>query len=339
MRTCRGRWLTAGIFCGRSLRLYLERGIQRMFATLLVLLAAAVLYLWIKIRIIYRTIEELSAQIQERLETDTNVGIDISSGDRKLRAFVSVLDRQLTELRKKQIQYTRGDQELKMAVTNVSHDLRTPLTAIYGYLDLVRQEPMSAAAAEYLGVIKNRADALKALSEELFRYSVILSVDAYQEREDVCLQSVLEESIAAYYAAIVKAGISPEIHMAGKAVVRRLNRQALARIFSNIINNAIKYSGGDFYVDLDQDGGIHFSNYAPKMDPVIVGHLFDRFYTVTTGSHSTGLGLSIARALTEELEGRIEAEYRKERLYIHVCFPADSRKPNEKGKETDDGKG
>ena len=95
----------------------------------------------------------------------------------------------------------------------------------------------------------------------------------------------------------------------------------------------------NFYVDLDQDGGIHFSNYAPKMDPVIVGHLFDRFYTVTTGSHSTGLGLSIARALTEELEGRIEAEYRKERLYIHVCFPADSRKPNEKGKETDDGKG
>ena len=116
-------------------------------------------------------------------------------------------------------------------------------------------------------------------------------------------------------------GIAPEIFLPEGAVVRALDSSAVSRIFGNIISNALKYSDGDFSVALDRDGTAIFSNAAHALDPVVTAQLFDRFYTVETGRGSTGLGLSIARLLTERMGGTIQAEYREGRLLIAVRFP------------------
>ncbi len=107
-------------------------------------------------------------------------------------------------------------------------------------------------------------------------------------------------------------------------MVRNLNRAALSRILGNLLTNALKYSGGDLDVTLDGDGTITLSNAAPGLDEVQVGRLFDRFYTVETGRHSTGLGLSIARALTERMGGTIAARYEDGRLRVELRFPEDA---------------
>lgn len=292
-----------------------------MFLILSILLAAAVTGLLFKIQILHQAVDEIRIQFAERMETDTNVGIDTVCSDKKIKQLAADLDRQLKLLRQKQIQYTRGDQELKTAVTNISHDLRTPLTAIYGYLRLLEKEEMSETAAQYFAIIQNRVDALKTLAEELFRYSVILSVDSYGEKEELSVNAVLEESIAGYYGAIIEAGIKPQISICEQTVKRKMNRQALARIFSNIIGNALKYSDGDLQVSLDAEGRICFSNRAENLDSIRAGYLFDRFYTVESGRGSTGLGLSIARTLTEEMNGTITAEYEEHTLYIYLSFP------------------
>ncbi len=190
-----------------------------------------------------------------------------------------------------------------------------------GYLSLLKEENLTDAGAQYLGILENRVEALKELSEELFRYSVILSLDSYGEKEELSLAAVLEECIAGYYGAILKAGMRPEIRLTKNAVKRHLNRQAVSRIFSNIISNALKYSSGDLQISLDDGGTACFSNHAADMDTVQVGHLFDRFYTVESARSSTGLGLSIARMLTEEMNGKIRAEYREGVLYFYVWFP------------------
>ena len=96
---------------------------------------------------------------------------------------------------------------------------------------------------------------------------------------------------------------------------------AVSRIFGNIVSNALKYSDGDFFAALDERGTAVFSNSARALDQVSADRLFDRFYTVETGRGSTGLGLSIARLLTERMGGTIQAEYLEERLYITVAFP------------------
>lgn len=119
--------------------------------------------------------------------------------------------------------------------------------------------------------------ALKELTEELFRYSIIFSVDSYDKKEALSLNSALESCIAAYYGALKQAGIEPEISMSHTAVICKLNAQALSRILSNIVSNVIKYSDGDLQIRLTEDGTLQFCNHADNLDQVQVGHLFDRF--------------------------------------------------------------
>ena len=134
--------------------------------------------------------------------------------------------------------------------------------------------------------------------------------------EDVSLNAALEEALAAYYGALTQAGIEPEVTMPEAPVVRHVDRRALGRVLSNILSNAIKYSAGDLSVELTADGVVRFSNAAPGLDGVQVGRLFDRFYTVESGSNATGLGLAIARTLVRDMGGALDAEYQDGRLVI-----------------------
>ena len=191
-----------------------------------------------------------------------------------MRHLAASINQQLCLLRKQCLRYLNGDRELKEAVTNISHDLRTPLTAICGYMDL----------------------------------------------ENVHINAVLEESIAGFYGALTRQGIRPIIHITEKRIEHQLNKAALARIFSNILNNALKYSDGDLAITMEDDGEIIFSNAASGLNEVQVGKLFDRFYSVENARNSTGLGLSIAKFLTEQMNGSIRAEYDRPRFSIYVKF-------------------
>lgn len=281
-----------------------------------------VVILLIKIALLHKAIDEVRTEMNAKLEIDTNTLISVSGGDRHIRRLAADLNGQLRLLRKERRRFQNGDLELKEAVTNVSHDLRTPLTAICGYLDLLEKEDKSEAAERYLSVIRNRAEALKQLTEELFCYSVITSPSSSIKSDEVDLNSVLEESISAYYAALKGCGIVPEISIPEQRIIRRLDRNALSRVFGNIISNAVKYSDGDLKIVLSETGEIVFSNAAVQLDEVQVGKLFDRFYTVEAARKSTGIGLSIAKAFVERMNGIITANYNDGRLSIHILFPS-----------------
>ena len=272
-----------------------------------------------KIFFMHRAAKEMVRELSAILNEDTNVLISISCRDRHMRRLASSLNGELKKLRADRHRFQQGDTELKNAVTNISHDLRTPLTAISGYLELLDGEEKSETVTHYTDIIRNRTEMLKKLTEELFRYSVITS-EEYDDEEAVSVNMVLEESILGYYAALRESDITPVVHMPQQKVIRTVNRAALARIFSNLINNAMKYSDGDLDIRLTEKGEIIFSNAAAGLDEVQVNRLFDRFYTVETGRRSTGLGLSIAKLLTERMGGRISAEYRNSRLYITVVL-------------------
>jgi hypothetical protein len=280
-------------------------------------LIAAVLA--VKIYLLRRDMDALSEELGEQLSTDTNTLLSVSSGDRHFRKLVADLNRELGLLRQQRQRYLSGDRELKEAVTNISHDLRTPLTAICGYLELLEREEKSQAVERYIEIIGERVQVLKQLTEELFRYSVIMTTQPH-EKEQVVINTVLEESVAAFYAALKEKNITPEIHMPEKPVSRYLDRSALSRVFSNLLNNAIKYSDGDLEITLTESGEIRFSNRANRLNEVQVGKLFDRFYTVEAARKSTGLGLAIARTLVEQMGGTISAAYEDGRLSIWIVL-------------------
>ncbi len=284
-------------------------------------LALIVIVLTIKIKIMQKSMKEICDCLTEHLSSDTNQLITVSSSDKYVCVLASRIAEELRILRRQRQQYINGDRELKEAITNISHDLRTPLTAICGYLDLLEKEQKSEKAAKYLARITERTEALKALTEELFRYSVISSVSELNY-EELDVRSVLEESLLSFLGAFEQKGISPSIEIPKIKVMRNLDKSALSRIFGNIISNAVKYSDGDFFVSLYENGEIVFSNTASELSSVEVGKLFDRFYTVDSARKSTGLGLSIAKLLTERMGGGIRAEYKNQMLFISVNFGA-----------------
>lgn len=280
-----------------------------------------IVILVVKIILMKRDINAIAADFNGKLNSDTNTLVTISGSDKSVRRLAADINKSLKELRRQKLKFERGDTELKNAVTGISHDLRTPLTAISGYLDLLEREQKSEDVERYLGIIKNRTEALKQLADELFKYSVITSPDYDAPKERVSVNAVLEESIVAYYAALQQKGIAPEINIPEEAVYCTANRAALSRIFSNLIGNAIKYSDGDLNITLTGDGQITFSNTASQLTEVQVSRLFDRFYTVESARKSTGLGLSIAKVLVEQMDGTISANYNHNTLSISIYLP------------------
>lgn len=285
------------------------------------ILAVTALALGMKVFSMRRAARQIVRELSEKLSEDTNTLISLSASDGEMRRLAAALNRELRTLRTQRLRYRQGDQELKDAITNVSHDLRTPLTAICGYLELLEREAKSEAVGRYVGRIAERTEAMKALTEELFRYSVVLSTSEDMAAEPVDLNAALEAAAAGFYAALTARGIEPVIRMPEEHVVRSLNRAALSRILSNLFSNALKYSDGDLDVVLTEDGEIAFSNTAANLDPVQVGRLFDRFFSLEAARNATGLGLAIARTLVERMGGTITADYENDRLTVTVDFP------------------
>lgn len=237
-----------------------------------------------------------------------------------MRRLAADINLELRLLRKERRRCQQGDLELKEAVAGLSHDLRTPLTALIGYLDLLEQEENGETVRRYLSQIRNRTEALKDLTEELFQYSVAASSQELHP-EPVDVVGALEESLLSFYGVMQEKGIEPVIHLPEAPVCRSLDISAVNRIFSNIVSNALKYSDGDLFVCMDLDCGISFINTAQNLNAVAVGRMFDKFYTVEANRNSTGLGLSIAKILTERMGGSIEAEYSEGKLRIRIRFP------------------
>ncbi|MBP3297107.1 MAG: HAMP domain-containing histidine kinase [Lachnospiraceae bacterium] len=279
-----------------------------------------ILLLCAKIVLMKKAIREVTDEFSDRVESDTNTLIDVSTGDKDIVRLAETLNSRLRVLRAEHLQYHQGNAELKAAITNISHDLRTPLTAICGYIDMLQNTGDKEKQVHYLAIMKERAGMMKQLTEELFKYSVILSEEEELEVENVFINQLLAESISGFYPALSERGITPDIRLTEHRIERRVNKAALTRVFSNLLNNAVKYSDGDLSITLGDTGEILFKNHAKGLSTVEVEQLFHRFYTVEAGHHSTGIGLSIAKTLIERMHGSITAAYENEKLTIRIML-------------------
>lgn len=270
-------------------------------------LALVALGLGLKVALLRHGMKALGRDLVERRGQDTNTLLSLPCRDRELRRLASALNQELRALRQERLRYQQGDKELKEAVVNISHDLRTPLTAISGYLQLLQGQDLPPDTQRYLEQIGGRTQAMKRLTEELFRYSVVVSEENLA-REPVDLRRAVEEALLSFYGALEGRGIEPQVRLPEEKVERLLDPAAVNRVLGNILTNALKYSAGDLEVTLEESGRLTFSNSAPGLDPVAAGRLFDRFYTVEAARNSTGLGLSIAKELTQRMGGSIGAE-------------------------------
>lgn len=293
---------------------------ETILYVVIALLAVTLLVFGVKIYFLRKTLKELDEGLTDKLDTDTNTPVSLSGLDLYSRKLATDLNRQIERLRKEQHAYESKNADIKNAVTNIAHDIRTPLTAINGYLELFEKVELSEEETRWFSIIRERTDNLKELAEDLFSYSVACTDAESLKLEKLCINEELENALAGFYGAFKSEGIEPEIEITEQPVYRMLDRKAFGRIVNNLLSNALKYSGGDLKVSLSDAGIISISNHATKLENTDVARLFDRFYTIQTAKGSTGLGLSIARMLTEKLGGEIKASLEHQDLIIRVFF-------------------
>ena len=155
--------------------------------------------LFLKILLLKTEIKNIGKSLFNIINTDTNNLITINSNDKTLKNLAMFLNKSLKKLRKLELEYKNGSGELKSSITNISHDLRTPLTSINGYLDLMDSDNLSDKQLNYLKTIKNKVQDLTELTEQLFDFSKTLDLEKEIKKENICINDVLENSIASFY--------------------------------------------------------------------------------------------------------------------------------------------
>lgn len=297
-----------------------------------IILAIALVAAVIKIVLLKRGYDELTDNIEDQVKGQTQIPVTLTTTDPHARRTAETLNRELKNLQDERNAYHDGNRKVAEAVTNISHDIRTPLTAINSYLDLMEDEKDEMLKAQYLERIKSRTLSLSELADELFKYSTSADPAKYPVQDadvpsvsiDIC--RVLEECILSFYAAFKEKGIEPEIELPDHPVYVLCEKKSANRIFENLISNAIKYADNALDVKLDENACAVFSNPAPKLTPVSAAKLFDRYYTVNEGNTSTGLGFSIAKELISKNGGTIESDLIDGVLSIRVSFRKDETK-------------
>ena len=219
------------------------------------------------------------------------------------------------------IAYQRREEQIRREIENISHDLRTPLSSIIGYVDLIKDTDTSELEKiEYLEIIGKRSRVLQGFIQDFYELSRIEGDDYPLIYQSVEIQSIVKEVIVAYYQEFKKKNIEVDIQIEDKPSYIIVDKIQFNRIINNLVQNALKYSEKSFVIKqykIDEECIIELSNDKNHMREEELAYIFDRFYTgdTTRNTQSTGLGLPIAKVLTEKMKGSIVAKL-DEKMFV-----------------------
>ena len=289
-------------------------------ALCLALLVVILLLIHIKMQL-----RSLTGQLKKRLKDDTRNYVHVSLLDGSVSRLAAEINKCFVQDDQAKQTLEREEKQFRETIANISHDLRTPLTSIKGFLQLLERENPTEAQRKRLAVIRKHSNELGDLIEHFFEYSYLLSNDAELHYERFCLTDETAECIAAAVLQLEEKGINVNIGQFDR-VLLTADREKTTRIIQNLIRNCIQHSGGDITVDVSEENGtarLTISNPVIDSSAIEPERLFDRFYTAEKSRRkSTGLGLSIVRLLAEQMNGKAYAALDGNRLSITVELPA-----------------
>ena len=254
-----------------------------------------------------RGLLQAARRMKAQMADETTVRLALPCPSKGAEELLSCLNNLLELRQAEKADYRRKEQELRRQIANVSHDLRTPLTSILGYLQLLEQEALSPEKRqEYFQIIEGRARTLQTFIASFYDLSRIEGGELPLEREKVDLARALSGQLTAAYEQIEEAGLDMEVELEDRLPPVWADSGAVTRIFSNLLTNALRHGSGTLCVKLYREGRYivsSFSNRADGLTAEDASHVFERFYTadkMRTGQ-STGLGLAIVKALAERM--------------------------------------
>lgn len=257
-------------------------------------------------------IKYISQQIIKSKGEYSNIRMN-TSDDKDIENLVLCINDLYENNQKTNIKVRHSEEELRRSIANLSHDLRTPLTSIMGYIQLIKADNLTVDEREkYIDIVERRTTTLQNLITSFYELSRIESNEYMFDLKTVNLSNLLYETVALFYNDFVDKAIEPDIRVEEKVHNIIADEKAVMRIFSNLINNMLKHGEKDVTITLRKEKDYivtEFKNYAPNLKDEHLEHLFDRFFTADTtrSDKNTGLGLSITKALVEQLGHEIVA--------------------------------
>lgn len=267
-----------------------------------------------------------------KLNKDEYVNIHTKTIDKDIDFIVSQINYLYDENQKIKVKGKVKEEEIRRSISNISHDLRTPLTSIAGYIQLIKDESISYDEKRgYIDIVERRTKSLSELISNFYDLSRLEENNYKFNLQKASLSSVLAQNIAMYYEEFIKNNISPEIFIDDGILDIVTDKSAVNRIFSNLISNMIKHGDGGVKISLRQERDYiisEFINDAPDLEYEDIDKLFERFYIgdKSRSSNSTGLGLSVTKVLTEKLGHEIEANLVDGKLIIDIKWFTNNKK-------------
>ena len=278
--------------------------------------------------VIYRRqVERLGRQIAFLNENKSEMKITTDIGTVELKELAEQIQKLNDRLKNTEKTYAKQDAALRETITNLSHDIRTPLTSLDGYFQLLAATNIDQEKKEYyLKVIKNRIVSLNDMLNELFTYAKLQDVNYEIELTELDITALTADILVSFYDVITEKGEEPEVTLPEESVLVMGNREAYSRVVQNIIKNAIVH-GKNLKVSLKREGSdVIFECSDELLNPETVidtSKIFDRFYKADkarTNAKGSGLGLAITKELVERMGGTINAECANGMFTIRVIF-------------------
>ena len=287
---------------------------------LIIIIFILITYLFL----IKKEIKRINHNLDEILSIDSNKILHGEFSNKELNELLLKINKMITYVRHKELDLERKNNYLKKEITNITHDLRTPLTSSLGYIDLILKSNLSKQEQEReLKIIENRLLRLEELINSFFEFSIITIDNKKIDMEQTNLVAVVEECISQYYDDFTKEKRKVVFVNDIKKYNILSNAEILKRIIDNLINNSLKHSNSDLIIKLSEKNDIRLSFENDIVDTSIdIDHIFDEFYTsdISRTKGNTGLGLAIAKEFTEMLGGKITAKKIKNKLIIEINF-------------------
>ncbi|WP_411169367.1 sensor histidine kinase [Clostridium sp. MB05] len=248
----------------------------------------------------------------------------MKTGNKNVERLILEINNTIDLKQKTEVDYRKMDSEIKESISNISHDLRTPLTSVMGYLQLMEDPNISQLERnEYMNIIKDRTKSLQMLITSFYDLSRLEGREYKFNFELINVSNLICDSIASFYNDFTNKGIEPYIDIDENAPSIIGDENAVKRILFNLIQNALKYGESFISISLKhRDDYIitTFANEAKNLSEEDSKCLFQRFFTAdrTRSGKSTGIGLAITKELVEQMGHEVSSELKDGRLSIII---------------------